>query len=202
MTREDNLFDERKAAEMAAYILLKEKSGRMDYRKLIKLMYLSESKYIEVEGCPISYDTLVSETKGPVLSKTLELIKGKRRPQSYGWSNLINAADLENNTISVKEWVDPDKDFDLLCVAERKVIDDIWNRFGDMNEDQLSDYTHTNCSEWKKPKAKKPEPIDIIKLLENSELGKERYKEHLEYRRYNVNSGETIYASDGKFITR
>lgn len=182
MIKDYEMFDERKAAEMAAYILLKEKYGKMDYRKLIKLMYLTESKCIEVKGRPMIYDTLASEEKGLVLSKTLDLIRGKRKPHSNGWNSLIYDADLDTCIVSVKERVTPEDNFDILSQAEEEIIDEIWNKFKDYTWQELSDYTHENCVEWKKLKGKKSEPIKIDKLLKSlgySSLGVKEFKERL-----------------------
>lgn len=167
MIEDQKMFDERKAAEMAAYILLKEKSGKMDYRKLIKLMYLAEIECIKRKGRPMIYDNLVSEENGPVLSETLDLIKRNQKSHSNGWNSLIYDADLDTHTVSVKEGVTPEDDFDILSQAEEKIIDGIWNKFKDYTWKDLSCYTHDNCVEWEKPKGKKSEPIETDKLLKS-----------------------------------
>src|SRR5712691_464729 len=69
------MFSERRVAQMAAYLLGREK-GRMNYLKLIKLLYLADRESLKRHGHPISDDRYVSMDHGPVLSTTFNLIKG------------------------------------------------------------------------------------------------------------------------------
>ena len=67
------LFDERKAAQAAVY-LIKKRSDQINYMKLNKLLYLADRKALFEAGQPITGDRMVSMPKGPVLSDILDLI--------------------------------------------------------------------------------------------------------------------------------
>lgn len=62
------VFDERKATQAACY-LLSLNGGRMNYMKMIKLLYLSDREYITSYSNSITTDSYVSMDNGPVTSK-------------------------------------------------------------------------------------------------------------------------------------
>jgi uncharacterized phage-associated protein len=55
-------FDERKAAQAAAY-LLKKHDGRLNFMKLIKLLYLADRKSLLENGKPITGDRMLAMPK-------------------------------------------------------------------------------------------------------------------------------------------
>ena len=57
------MFREDKATQMAARFL-HHSNGRMEYLKLIKLLYLADKKMLQRCGEPIVYDTWYSMAKG------------------------------------------------------------------------------------------------------------------------------------------
>lgn len=69
------MFNERKVAQMAAFLLGKG-GDRMPHLKLMKLLYLSDREAMERYGFPISGDCIVAMPHGPVLSMTLNLMDG------------------------------------------------------------------------------------------------------------------------------
>jgi hypothetical protein len=52
-------FNERKAAQAAAYLLAK-RGGRMDYRKLLALLYLADRQKLVERGHTITGDAFVN----------------------------------------------------------------------------------------------------------------------------------------------
>lgn len=68
------VFNEQKAAQSAAF-LLRLADGRMQYKKLIKLMYLSDKESLLVRGFPISGDDFYALPQGMVDSKTYNLVQ-------------------------------------------------------------------------------------------------------------------------------
>ena len=74
------MFNERKAAQMAAFFLGQLLDRKMPHLKLMKLLYLSDREAVRAFGWPISGDRLVSMPHGPVLSQTLNLMDGFTRP--------------------------------------------------------------------------------------------------------------------------
>lgn len=163
---------------MAAYLLLKE-GGEMNYMKLIKLMYFSDKERINRYSHPISYDVPYSMKYGPVLSETLNLIKGDQPSKPKGWNSRIAEADLVNKTVSVNEGVTL-KHLGKLSKADREVMDYVWKKLGWMDKWQLVSYTHKHCPEWENPngsewkhEGKQSAPITIESLCESLDFDEE-----------------------------
>lgn len=185
---EGEMINERKVADMAAYLLLKE-GGQMKYMKLIKLMYFSDKEHIKKYSHPISYDKPYSMKHGPILSETLNLIKRKQSSKPYGWGSRIAKADLDNYTVSVKEGITL-KDLGKLSKADRWTMDDIWDKpgcvngelkkLGEMTQWELKDYAHENCPEWEDPEGpewkyedSKSAPIKLKALCDSLNFDKD-----------------------------
>ena len=66
------MYDERRAAEAAAY-LLHRAGGTMPIDKLMALLYLAERLSLQRYGEPLTGDRLVSMPHGPVLAETYAL---------------------------------------------------------------------------------------------------------------------------------
>ena len=142
------MFCEEKVAQMAAYLLLK-RGGRMAYLKLMKLLYLSNRKSILKHGRMIGEDSLYSMKFGPVMSNTLNLIRGKAEGIGDYWYNLI-----ETNG------------HDVLLRSDPREIDEIYSLYGHMNRFDLANMTHLEsvCPEWHNP-GNSRKPIDLKEML-------------------------------------
>lgn len=76
----------------AAARLLKLNQGKMNYMSLIKILYLVDRTALLTWGRPVTTDCYVSMDKGPVLSKTLDLINEKREPGTDSfWARHVSA---------------------------------------------------------------------------------------------------------------
>jgi uncharacterized phage-associated protein len=145
------LFDERKAAQVAAFLLFKA-GGQLPLIKLVKLMYLAERLSLERYGEPLTGDRLVSMDHGPVLSRTYSHMNGSVECVEGGWDTWI--ADRSEHTLALKDpSVIRDPAIDLLSLsdADLELLNEIWNQFGHLNKWSLRDYTHGHCPEWKDP---------------------------------------------------
>ena len=141
------MFNERKVAQMAAFLLGK-RGDRMPHLKLMKLLYLSDREAMERYGFPISGDCIVAMPHGPVLSMTLNLMDGDVESLPGGWDSLIS--DKENHELSLKGSVTR-SDLDELSQADIDVLEAVWTRFGHMGKYEIRDYTHDHCPEWTDP---------------------------------------------------
>lgn len=139
------MFKERKAAQMAAF-LLDRAGGKLNVLKLTKLLYLAERESMGVRGVPISGDSMVSMPQGPVLSKTLDLTNGN--VISAAWESLIE--DREHHDIRLRHPVTRD-DFGDMSDSALRILDSVWSQFGDMDQWELVRYTHDKCAEWEDP---------------------------------------------------
>jgi uncharacterized phage-associated protein len=142
------MFNERKAAQMAAFFLGQTKEGKMSHLKLMKLLYLSDRAAVRAFGWPISGDRMVSMPQGPVLSQTLDLMGGYTKSQSGGWESWIS--DKENHQVSLCQPLNVEA-LDELAPAELDVLGCVWNEFGAMNQWTIRDWTHAHCAEWQDP---------------------------------------------------
>ena len=84
-------FREDKATQ-AACILIQNEGGAITYMKLIKLMYIADQKRLLERGRPITFDAYYSLDRGPILSKTLDLITSGVAPGVESvWMRYISA---------------------------------------------------------------------------------------------------------------
>lgn len=141
------MFSEKKIAQLAAFFINRA-GGRLNHMKLLKLIYLSDRESLDQWGEPISYDSMVSMERGPVLSATLNYINGDVRNADY-WNSWIG--DKANYMVSLENRFNSLEELDQLSRADLSVLDAIWQKFGAMNQWELSDYTHAHCAEWASP---------------------------------------------------
>jgi uncharacterized phage-associated protein len=175
------MFSQRRVAQMAAYLLGREK-GRMNYTKLMKLLYLADRESMKRYGHPISDNRYVSMDHGPVLSTTYNLIKGAVRFVEQGWNYWI--ADKADYDVELKRKATREA-LDELSDANLDVLSDIYAKFGKMDEWRLVDYTHRYCREWTDPKGSSI-PIeyeDIFKAFGRTSAEARRLGARLEQQR-------------------
>lgn len=155
-------FREDKATQAAA-ILLKLGGGHMNYMKLIKLLYIIDREALLSWGRPVTFDAYVSMDNGPVLSRTYSLITDGIEPthkeHSSCWNNIISAPERYEVKLLQDYFLT-----DELSEAEEKLIQDVFNKYGHMNQWELVDIVH-KFSEWQDPDGSAI-PIDCIDILE------------------------------------
>lgn len=167
------LFNERKAAQVAAFFLHKGTPPalravgwrqRMKLIKLMKLMYLAERQSMQLYGEPMIGDSLYSMDHGPVLSTTLNLINGMTKSAEGGWDYWIS--DRADHRVALKTSVDdPRKELLELSDADLEILNTVWDKFGGMDAFKLAELTHQICPEWQDPKGSSI-PISHEKILE------------------------------------
>lgn len=131
-------FDEKKATQIAGMLLtLRRQGGKMSYMKLIKLMYLIDREALMRWGWSMTWDEYTSMNHGQVLSKTYDLIREKTLGQFY-WRRFISppVGDKEVKLLKKPESGE-------LSRAERALIEEIFNRYGDLDRWKLADITHS-----------------------------------------------------------
>jgi hypothetical protein len=140
-------FDEKKTTQLAALLLNLKGSSRMHYIKLIKLLYLIDREALLRWGRPVTYDNYVSMNKGPVLSRTLNLITEEQMPgqESYWLKYIIS----EPNNYEVMLKSDPGQK--ELSDAEIELAKKVFEKFGKMDRWQLIDFVMHQLPEWEDP---------------------------------------------------
>jgi len=142
------MFNERKAAQMAAFFLRQTSNNRMPHLKLMKLLYLADREAVRAFGRHLSGDRWVSMDHGPVLSQTLNLMAGDVESLPGGWEDWIS--DKEDHEVALRKPQCADA-LDELAPAEIDVLKSVWDMFGWMDKWQIRDWTHRNCAEWSYP---------------------------------------------------
>lgn len=147
-----SLFDERKAAQAAAFLLHKA-GGRLPLIKLMKLLYLSERASFRRYGDGITGDNFVSMNNGPVLSRTYEHMNGGWPSTNGGWDAWISdRADHMLALIDPSMIRTPQQDLGALSEADMECLGEVWDEFGHMDRWALVNYTHSDaCPEWEDP---------------------------------------------------
>ena len=140
------IFSVQKVAHMAAFFLAR-REGPMSHLKLIKLMYLADRLSMERYDAPMSDDAHYSMKNGPILSNTLNLLRGMKRDDV--WSDLISPVD--DNQVQLNRNFDWEE-LDELSRADLAILDEVFARFGRMKRWEIVNYTHT-LPEWVDPGA-------------------------------------------------
>lgn len=151
-------FREDRAAQAAAR-LLRLRGGRMSYMKLLKLLYLADRHALVELGRPITCDLFVSMPKGPVLSRTYNLILEEpdpSEPPSYWHKFISSPRDFDVTLLG-------EAPNDQLSTAEEAILDDIFTKFGRWNRWDLVRYTH-ELPEYRDPNGSSI-PINLRDIL-------------------------------------
>ena len=158
------MFTAAKAGQMAAFF-----AGKVDASisilKLVKLMYLADRESMRRYGRPISFDAMVSMPHGPVLSQTLNLINGLTGgAEGEAWNYWISGrGNRDKHFVGLRRNFER-KDLDRLSNADLEVLTAIRAEFGDMDQWQLTDFTHDHCSEWRDPENSTKQSIPINEI--------------------------------------
>jgi uncharacterized phage-associated protein len=159
------LFDERRTAQAAAFLLFRA-GGTLPVVKLMKLLYLAERLSLQRYGEPITGDSLVSMPHGPVLSMTYDHINGAARSVYGGWDSWIT--DRSGHRVSLADPSrirSPEQDLLRLSDSDLEVLTFIWEEFGHLGQWELVFHTHsTACPEWEDPEGSS-RPISYERLF-------------------------------------
>lgn len=139
-------FNERKASQLAAYLLSKSKNGELFLLKLMKLMYLVDREAMARLGRPVTFDQYVSMKHGPVLSNVLNLMNAMTRDREGHWAAMISARN--GNKLRISD--DCEVAFGALSEAELEIADQVYDEYAGIPRFELAELTH-QLEEWKDP---------------------------------------------------
>ncbi len=160
------MYNVQKATALAAYIIDKAGKGdKINFLKLLKLMYLCDRYMYEQHEKFITGDEYVSMKLGPVLSHVYYAITGKKKYPF--WNDHITTKGYDVEIIA------PVNHKNLLNEEELFMADNISNVYGRYSEKELVDILHASCSEWKNPESEKsavmPLSVSAIKKAMQAE---------------------------------
>jgi uncharacterized phage-associated protein len=135
-------FDINRTIQAAAYLLKRQPSRCENYMRLLKLLYIADRTSLKERAVPISGDTPYAMARGPVFSRTLDLIKGKD-PSSEKWEQFIEKCGYDVHLKS-----DPGNLH--LSRADINILERIADRFRSYDEWALVRWCHKYLPEYEK----------------------------------------------------
>lgn len=160
-------------ATQAAARLIELHGGSINVMKLIKLLYYLDRTALLRWGRPITFDFYFSLNHGPILSVTLNNINAQPGPYAPEyWSQYIGERRGYDVQLIRKAPVDQ------LSPVEEKLIEEIFDTYGGMDEWQLSDLSH-RLPEWTYPEGSN-RPIAIEDILRGENFSDEEVAEIVE----------------------
>jgi len=136
-------FDAHKAVQAAGVLLREEPFHKMNYMKLIKLMYIAEREALKAHGRMITGDRVVAMQRGPVLSSVLDLINGTH----IG----VEAWDRHIERERYHAMLKSNPGVNLLSRFEIELLQDVAKQYRNNDEWEMVEITH-KFEEWKKNK--------------------------------------------------
>jgi uncharacterized phage-associated protein len=114
---------------------------RMNYMRLLKLLYIAERELLAEHALPITGDQAVAMERGPVLSHTYDLILGKTDGADE-WGKFIHKDHYDICLVN-----DPGRG--QLSKSVLAKLHEVARRYEDMDEWDMVEETH-KFAEWKK----------------------------------------------------
>ena len=156
-------FNERKAAESAAF-LLDIAGGSMDLLVLLKLLYLADRRALIERGLPITGDRMIAKKNGPILARIYDATKGHLVGMP-SWSQFVSQPRSDDRAKRVR-LVGKLKADGRLSNYERQILRAVHDEYGHENKWTLSALTH-ELPEFRDPGASRL-PIDPKVILRNA----------------------------------
>ena len=163
----------------------------INLRKLLKIVYLIDEKFMELRGFPLTWFDYYAWAKGPVAPEVYDIKNGAFQEyvlchKNEGGSNIVDSV-LQHKYHVLKQ-------MDIYSPYELSVIDGVIFKYADMSADQLSDITHKTDSLWSRvvkdnnlsfEKDKKSDVLVPLTMLNEGDADKqETYEEALEYMQF------------------
>lgn len=149
--------------------------GSISDVKLMKLLYFTDRLSLITSGHPISYDDYFSLNRGPILSKTKNLIDTYSDPD---YKYLFNPSELSKSPkgYPVKNITSKSiaVDFDYLSEIDIQIASNVFDAIGSLDDDEIVNYSHRKdiCPEWTWPDGSSI-PINIANIFSSIGLTEE-----------------------------
>ena len=162
----------------------------INLRKLLKLVYLIDEKFMESRGFPLTWFDYYAWEKGPVAPEIYEIKNGAFSDYVKCFKNEDNKNIVKASSQNIHQNF---KQMDVFSQYEMEIIDDIISEYKDTTADELSEITHEDNSLWSiiiKEKnvtfvdGKSEVQIPLTRLNEGNFEKEETYNEALEYMQF------------------
>ena len=161
-------FDINKLSQIVNY-LLKLNRFRLNYTKLIKLLYLADREALKLWDTTITKDHYYNMKSGPVLSCLYDLIQGRLKNENQSFWDRFFITDV----FDLKSIIKNDLPEDELSPREQELLQKIDKKFKKYDYKAMIKYCHDNLEEYEKPipiESRVPLKINkILKILGRSE---------------------------------
>ena len=146
----------RARALQAASLLVRLEGGRMNYTKLLKVLYLADRRSLVETGTPITGDRVVNMKNGPVLRELYSLIKGSSA-NGEAWRAIFERVDYDLCLRS-----DPGRDD--LSEYDMDLLVALSEEYRSWSYSKMIDLVH-QLPEWREPPAGKSTPLSAQEIL-------------------------------------
>ena len=177
-----------KNGALLAYIA--EKCPGIHLRKLLKIVYLIDEKFMEMRGFPLTWFNYQVWEKGPVAPEVYSVKDG-------AFSKFVKCQKNEEGKNIVTPTLQHDyligKQMEAYSLYEKEIIDSVIDAYSAKTADELSDLTHQKDSLWSKiveeqkvtfVDGKSDVEIPLTRLNEGNEEKKAVYEEALDYMQF------------------
>jgi uncharacterized phage-associated protein len=151
-------FDPEKAVQAVAFLLRRERGHRMNYMRLLKVLYIAEREVLAECGKPLTGSRVIAMQRGPVLEDILSLIRGQHGAVSH-WSPFVQVDRYNLEMIA-------DPGVGLLSRFVSRKLEEVATRYENYDEWQMVEETH-KLPEWKRnDPGESSQEIPLVHILE------------------------------------
>lgn len=162
----------------------------INLRKLLKIVYLIDEKFMELRGFPLTWFDYYAWSKGPVAPEVYN-VKNGAFSEYVTCNKNEEGKNIIDSVLSHKYHVL--KQMDIYSPYEMNIIDEIMFKYENHTADELSELTHAETSLWSQivkendiqfVDGKSSVLIPLQRLNEGDIDKKETYEEALEYMQF------------------
>lgn len=133
-------FNPGKATQAAAYLLKLGNADRMNYLKVLKLLYLADRLSIREKGYPVTGDDVYAMDYGPVLTRVYDFIRARPRLGADVWAESFRTDNYDLVLLS-------DPKIGDLSRHDIRILNKVFEEHHDVNGFDVSELTH-DFPEW------------------------------------------------------
>ena len=127
-------FQSRKAAQAIASLLRSEPGRRMNYYRLLKLLYIADRESVRASGRPIVGGRLIAMDRGPLHSAGFDVVQGKAHDIAW-WSQFFRT-----DRFDIEMTADPGNGD--LSAKEIDMLNRVWAEFEGQDDWEVGKHTH------------------------------------------------------------
>jgi uncharacterized phage-associated protein len=132
-------FHPEKAIQAVAFLLRRERGFRMNYMRLLKVLYIAEREILAESGQPLTGSRVIAMQRGPVLEDVLQLIRGEHTAVPL-WSPFLRVDHYNLEMVT-------DPGIGLLSRYVSRKLNEVAKRYDDLDEWGMVAVTHA-FPEW------------------------------------------------------